>query len=917
MRTPNEESSGAGWPPFFPSDLGGAPRTFSTRGLILWLVVIGIAVGLFVLVSVGRNFYSDWLWFENLNYTGPFWTIVSTRVVLFLLGSVAFAAIFLVNVLVAHRISGREISDFLPEDVFRWVRGLTLIALVVLTIILGVVFGAVTSSQWNLYLKFGSQVPFGKADPIFGQDISFFVFSLPALRFLQEWLIGAVIVSALAILGVYFISFSLRGASFSLTGVVRVHLTLLGFLAMILFAWGHWLDRYELLYSPEGAVFGATYADVNARLLGLTILIVIALLVGVILLVSVFVAGTERLPVIGIVVWIGGTFVLGSLYPGFVQRFQVLPNEFALEEPYIKNNIAFTREAFGLDRVEERTYPGAERVTPADLAANPDTVKNIRLWDTRPLRDTLNQIQFLRLYYEFLDVDIDRYTTGNEYRQMMVGARELDPARLSPEAQTWINQRVQYTHGYGVTMSPVTEFTTDGRPTFVVKDIPPAGDISVKRPEIYFGERTQHWVIVNSNTAEFDYPTKEDIPVYTRYQGQGGVTLNSFLRRLLFAWQFGDINILISGEITPESRILYSRDIRERVSKIAPFLFLDRDPYMVVSEGALWWIQDAYTYTDRYPYSEPSQAGLNYIRNSVKVLINAYDGFVIFYIADPSDPIVQTYQRIFPTMFLPLEQMPEDLRKHIRYPEDMFRIQSLHYLRYHMRDSRVFYNKEDLWSVPSEVFYGAQQPVEPYYVIMRLPGEAKEEFFLIMPFTPSNKPNLVGWLAARNDEPNYGKLLVFLFPKDRQVDGPSQVEARINNDPDISREFTLWGQQGSRVIRGNLLVIPIGQSVMYIEPIYLQAENLAFPELKRVIVATSEKVVMRPSLQESLAATIGVSPLSPAAAAPARPAGPPASGSASSTRKNLEDLLEVVKGLQEQMGKLDEAIKRLLQQASP
>jgi uncharacterized membrane protein (UPF0182 family) len=437
----------------------------------------------------------------------------------------------------------------------------------------------------------------------------------------------------------------------------------------------------------------------------------------------------------------------------------------------------------------------------------------------------------------------------------MLSARELSAEKLTGEAQTWVNRQLLYTHGYGVVLSPVNEVTIEGLPVLVIKDIPPVGDFNIERPEIYFGEKTNDYVIVKTKTEEFNYPMG-DSNVYGHYEGKGGVSLDSFIRRLVYAWQLGDFNILISGELTPESRVLYYRNIRERVNKLAPFLELDGDPYLVVMDGRLLWIQDAYTTTDRYPYSEP-HGDINYIRNSVKAVIDAYDGSVIFYITDPEDALIQTYQAIFPDLFVPAGQIPESLLVHLRYPEYMFSIQTEVYQTYHMHDARVFYNREDLWSVPREIYFGSEQPMEPYYVIMRLPGEEKEEFLLMLPFTPANKKNTISWLAARCDGENYGKLLAYRFPKEEWVDGPSQVENRIGQDTVITEQLALWGRGGSRVIRGNLLLIPLGESILYVEPVFLQAEAGGLPELKRVIIAAGERIVMERTLKESIAAIFG------------------------------------------------------------
>jgi uncharacterized membrane protein (UPF0182 family) len=564
----------------------------------------------------------------------------------------------------------------------------------------------------------------------------------------------------------------------------------------------------------------------------------------------------SRWPLYGIVGWLVVSIIVGGIFPSLVQRFQVQPSELAREMSYIEYNIQFTREAFALDRIEEQSFPAEDAPTPQDIAQNNVTINNIRLWDPRPLKDTYNQIQSIRLYYDFNDVDIDRYIIDGNYRQVMLSARELSAEKLAGQAQTWVNRKLQFTHGYGIALSPVNEVSSDGLPELLVKDIPPVGDFNIEQPQIYFGEKTNDYVIVKTKTQEFDYPMGDE-NVYGRYQGKDGVSLGSFIRRVVYAWQLGDLNILISGELTPESRVLYYRNIRERVNHLAPFLELDSDPYLVVMDGRLLWIQDAYTTTDRYPYSEPIGGGLNYIRNSVKAVIDAYDGNVTFYIADPEDALIRTYQAIFPNLFVPAAQMPESLRVHIRYPEDMFNIQASVYQTYHMRDARVFYNKEDLWAVPKEVYFGSEQTMEPYYIIMRLPGEEKEEFLLMLPFTPVNKNNTIGWLAARNDGENYGKLLAYLFPKERLVFGPSQIENRIQQDTVITEQLALWGRGGSRVIRGNLLMIPLGKSLLYVEPVFLQAETGGLPQLKRVIVAAGDQIAMEPTLKESIVAIFG------------------------------------------------------------
>ncbi|HUT67758.1 MAG TPA: UPF0182 family protein, partial [Dehalococcoidales bacterium] len=641
-----------------------------------------------------------------------------------------------------------------------------------------------------------------------------------------------------------------------------------------LFAWGYWLGIWEMVYSKRGVVFGASYADIHAKLPAQWILLAVVVIFMGVILVSIF-KRKLRWPLYGIAGWVVAAIIVGAIYPALVQRFQVQPNELVRERPYIEYNIDFTRKAFGLDRIDEQAFPAESSPTAQDIARNEVTINNIRLWDHRPLKDTYNQIQSIRLYYDFYDVDVDRYVIDDDYRQVMLSARELSAEKLAGEAQTWVNRKLQFTHGYGVVLSPVNEITTQGLPNLLLKDIPPVGAFEIKRPQIYFGEKTNDYVIVKTDTQEFDYPRGDD-NVYGRYEGEGGVSLDGFFRRLVYAWQFGDLNILLSSELTPESQVLYYRNIRERVNHLAPFLQLDNDPYIVVIDGRLFWIQDAYTTTDRYPYSEPIGGGLNYIRNSVKAVIDAYNGDVTFYVTEPDDALIRTYQAIFPDLFVSADMMPDAFRIHLRYPEDMFNIQSTMYRSYHMRDARVFYNKEDLWAVPREVYAGQEQAMEPYYVIMRLPGEEMEEFLLMLPFTPVNKNNTIGWLAARCDGDNYGKLLAYYFPKGEWVDGPSQIENRIGQDTVITEQLALWGRGGSRVLRGNLLLIPLGKSILYVEPVFLQADAGGLPELKRVIVVVGEQIAMAPTLMQSINAIFGTeAPLPEPIPEPPAPSEPP------------------------------------------
>jgi uncharacterized protein len=564
------------------------------------------------------------------------------------------------------------------------------------------------------------------------------------------------------------------------------------------------------------------------------------------------------LPIGAAVAWAGITVVGGGLYPASVQRFTVQPNELERERPYIERNIEATRNAFGLGEIDERPFPANQEVTQPEIEANSETVNNIRLLDVRPLLDTYGQIQTFRPLYEFLDVDVDRYEINGVDRQVMISARELSSGRLPTDAQSWVNQRLQFTHGYGLVMSPVNEVVQEGLPSFFLKDIPVDGDLQVTRPEIYYGEEPDHYVIVKTKAQEFDYQTGDAV-AQNVFEGEGGASLGSVINRLALAWEFGDINILISGSLTSESRILFRRNIKERVQTIAPFLTLDKDPYLVLADGRLFWIQDAYTTTDRYPYSQPSAEGYNYIRNSVKVVIDAYDGTTTLYLVDQNDPIIQTYAKIFPDLFTPLDQMPDSLRQHLRYPEDLFLAQLNNYRLYHITDPVARYNQEDVWNFPTELFgeNTSPVPVQPYYVIMRLPGETKEEFVLIMPLTPARRQNTIAWVAARSDGDNYGKLVTFRFPTDSLVFGPQQVESRIDQDPAVSSQISLWNQSGSRVIRGNLLMIPIGNGNLFVEPIYLQAETSQLPELKRVVVVNGNRIAMEPTLERSLEVVFG------------------------------------------------------------
>ncbi len=820
------------------------------------LMIVGVLVLLVAVAWVAKSVYTEWLWFGTLGYTSVYMKILLTRVGLFAVAAVVFAALFAGNIALASRLSPKGNADPTTQSVLPYLQRFNRAAVVAITLFLSLMFGVAAQANWELVLRFFNGQSFGVADPVFFKDVAFYVFSLPFLSLIRGWVLTAVIFSLLAAVAVYAIAYSSRGKRFDFARPVLTHGGVLIVAVALLAAMSYWLGIWDLVYSPRGAVFGAGYTDMHAQLPAQWILVGATLLLGV-LIVLALIRRKVRWATYGLGLWVVLSIVVGQVVPGLMQRLQVQPNELQLETPYIEYNIEATREAFGLTMIEEQAFPAEPMPTVQEIQDNELTIRNIRLWDHRPMLDTYTQIQSIRTYYDFIDIDVDRYVIDSEYRQVMLAARELSKEKLPSEAQTWVNRTLQFTHGYGIAMSPVNEVRAEGGlPVLWIQDIPPTGIMDIERPQIYYGEKTDDYVIVGAQAQEFDYPMG-DSNVYGSYEGAGGVPIGSILRRALYAWELSDFNVLISGQMTGDSKLLYHRDIIERAHHIAPFLSVDDDPYIVVLDGRLVWVLDCYTTSSRYPYSEPLEGGINYIRNSVKAVVDAYDGTVDFYVVDQEDPILQTYEAIFPDLFQPVEAMPEGLQEHLRYPLDMFSIQSAVYRSYHMRDARVFYNKEDLWAVPKEIYSGAEQPMEPYYVIMRLPGEEEEEFLLMLPYTPANKNNTIGWIAARCDGENYGRLLAYLFPKERLIYGPSQIENRIQQDTVITEQLALWARGGSRVIRGNLLVIPIGESNIYVEGVFLQADAGGLPELKRVIVAAGDEIAMERTLAESLSAVFG------------------------------------------------------------
>ncbi|MDF0591361.1 UPF0182 family membrane protein [Candidatus Methanocrinis natronophilus] len=807
---------------------------------------------IFILVFSGQIAYimTEWRWFATLDYSSVYGTMITTKIAIFLVSAVAFAAVTLANM--------RLIAD--RPRYLSWI-----------VILISIFFGITAQYGWERVLLALNAQTFGMTDPLFGNDIGFYVFTLPLIWSLWHAIFAAVMINLAITAGTYVYLHADRlilgpeerdyaEIAKSIPQRALAHVTaLLGILAL-LFSARYLLDRYEILYTGGGVVYGAGYTDVFAKLPFLYVFAAVALVSA--LLLFAFAAGkrSPKIP-LAIAVLVVGAGAVGTIYPMVIQQYSVAPNELTMERPFIAHNINYTRLAYGIDDVVVRDFEVDYNLTAADIRRNPETIENIRIWDWRPLLSTYKQLQEIRLYYEFLDADVDRYVIDGRKRQVMLAAREISTDRLPDQAKTWQNLHLFYTHGYGIAMSPVNTATEEGLPEFFIKNIPPESAVGrIDRPEIYYGEGRKDYVIVNTSVLEFNYPMG-DQNVYTTYAGTGGVVLDPVMK-VLMAYRHMSPKILLSKELTPESRILIHRNILERARTVAPFLAYDRDPYIVLADGRLFWIIDAYTISDRFPYSEPT-GRFNYIRNPVKVVIDAYNGTVDYYVIE-DDPIIRAYEAIFPDLFKPIESMPESLQAHIRYPIDLFRVQAGIYQSYHMTDPRTFYNREDAWETPMEIFQGRRQPMDPYYVIMNVPEtEVGEEFVLIQPFTPRTRNNMVGWMAAMCDPPNYGKILVYRFPRGQLVFGPMQIEARIDQSTEISEQLTLWDQMGSTVIRGNLLVIPVENSLLYVEPLFLRADIGELPELRRVIVAYGNRLVMEESLEVALGKIFDLAPAAP------------------------------------------------------
>jgi len=903
-------------PPGGPRDGEGAGGTGGAGRQIAIMVIVPVVIGLFFLASAGLDLWTDALWFKSIGFDSVFWTRIGAQVALFIGALVLGLVVLLGNLWLAGRLGPadgtgggaiRSIVDRINEAAeasgtgrSRTSQGfgargageprvitfepetmpdlgpLAVAMLAVGAVLAALVIAASVGAAWETVLLWQHRVPFSPVasvvttDPIFGRDISYFLFELPFLRLVQGLFNGLLIAALVLALGRYLVSASRGGLVFATP--VRLHLAVLGALLLLSVAFGYQLDKLELVYSTRAAATGVSYTDFHAQFFAFDALTVISGLAAALLVGG---ALTRMIWPLGLTIglWLVASIVIGRLYPEAIQRFTVIPNEFAQEQPFIANNIAMTRLAFNLDGWENLPFRGEAPITQALVDTEKDTFTNARLWDYRPLNDTLDQLQTVRKYYAFTDVDADRYPIAGAERQVWVSGRELALEQNST-AVGFTNQRIIFTHGIGAVMTPVNEVVNEGQPKLFIGNLPPVstdGAPTITEPRIYFGERNSSYVVTGAQLNEFDYPTGEgDVSgaagTETRWTGTTGIPLDTTLQRLLFAARFKDLDLLISDQLTNESQLLFHRSLNDRLGEIAPFLRFDKDPYLVIDgEGKLVYVQDAYTVSSAFPNAQAfdpttlpgtglGHDPIDYIRNSVKITMNAYDGTMHFYIADPADPIVRAYAGVFPDLFEPLDSMPSGLREHLRVPEELFNVQTRMYGRYHVTDPQQFFRTDDLWTVPQSQGDPSTQklPSEAYYVIMRMPGEAKAEFLLLQPMVPKGRPNMIAWMAARNDAPNYGDTRVYRFPAETSVFGPAQIEARIDQDPIISQQITLWNQSGSAVIRGNLIVVPLGDSLIYLQPVYLQSTSSSFPEFRRIVVASPRSVVWGRTLGEAV-----------------------------------------------------------------
>lgn len=890
--------------------------------LIMFLIIVGTMDSLV-------RFSTDYLWFQELGYTATFLTKLMATIKIGLPVLLISSLVFFFY-LRALRARYEQVSGVLPEKDAR--RTITK-GLQTGSAVLGLIYSYLfVSSLWFDWLSFINRTQFGKGDALFNMDISFYFFVLPLLKgFLS---MGLILLFMLVVLTVAFMLLlanipkassddhvydlnefrarhdirTILNRNIFANAIIKIGI--LGSLALVLISFTNVINVYDLVYSPRGAAFGASYTDVTVALPGYWILAAVSL-VGAGLFLYGALKRQWRFMVIGPAVLLVAAVGIG-MTEAVVQKFVVDPDERSKERTYISRNIKSTQEAFNLNNIQTVEFPAEETLKASDIKANADIIKNIRINDYKPLKMTVNQLQGIRLYYEFNDVDVDRYTIDGEYRQVFIAAREMNQEKL--EQKTWVNSHLQFTHGYGVALAPVNEVTPEGQPVLMIKNIPPVAsskDLTIKRPEIYFGEFTNNFIIVNAREKEFDYPKGSD-NVYVNYEGPAGIHLN-LLNRVLFSIREKTLNPLISNALNADSRIVLNRNVLQRAQAIMPWLTYEQDPYIVINEkdGKLYWIIDAYTASNRYPYSQPHASGVNYIRNSVKVVVDAYSGKMDYYIYDKKDPVVLTYQKIFPGLFKTAEEMPAELAAHVRYPKGLLDIQADIYKKFHVTNPDVFYNGEDIWDVAREKYMQEQMQVEANYVMFRIPGEKEMEFILNIPFTPKDKSNMNALLMARNDGEHYGKIFMYKFPKDRLVQGPQMLESRIDQDTAISQQLSFWDQKGSAVLRGNLMPIPINNSIIYVEPVYLQSSGeRSLPEMKRVVVSYGDKVVMEENLQKALDRIFGTEKPKEAAAAPPTAPG----GTVPAISSETQVLIDQAKGLIDSSAKSIEQLKQVLDQ---
>jgi uncharacterized membrane protein (UPF0182 family) len=856
-----------------------------------WLfLVVGAIVFLGILLSGLTGFYIDLLWFREVRFSSVFWSVFWSRVVLGLTFGTLFFLLLAANLFIVRRLTPRyrpispdqEIIERYRVTIEPYAR----LLIPAFAALIAILVGIAASAQWETFLLWrsaGTDGNFGLLDPQFSRDPSFYIFILPFQKFVQGWLFSALVGVTVITAAAHYLTGGIRlqAVGEKVTPQVKAHLSVLLGLIVLVKAWGYWLGRFDLLVSPRGVVTGASYTDVNAQLPALTLLVFIAIACAVLFLVNIRFRGWA-LPVLGIGLLALTSIVAGAIVPTVVQRLSVDPQEFQREQVYIERNIEATRQALGLDRIElSRTSVGAE-VSAEEVAANQPTIDNVRLWDPVIIRETYENLQRIQPYYVFPDVDVDRYEIDGERRVVMISAREVSQDGIPGGGSTWQNRHLFYTHGYGAVASPVNTVTSEGQPVFELADIPPPADAGIeldpdKGAQVYYGENSDvPYVVVGTQMNELNYPASGGQEVVeTTYTGEGGIPLGGYFRRLVFSYRYRDVNLLISGLINRESRILINRDIEDRIKKAAPFLMYDHDPYAAIVDGRLVYILDAYTTTDLYPYSERVDLGeategeltgrVNYMRNSVKAVVDAYDGTVSFHVVDDGDPLIRVWRSAFPDLFA-TEPPPASLREHFRYPENLLQVQSLQFANYHVTQPRTFYSKENFWAIPTDPIspQGSPRDLRPYYVMIKLPGETEEEFVLFTPFTPFDRPNMIAYLAAKSDPDTYGELVAFEFPSGDPPDGPQQVFARINQNAEFARERTLLGQQGSRVVFGNLFVVPIDDAFLYVQPVFVRSNQTnAIPELKRVVVVNGGTVALGDTFPQALAASLGQGPPPP------------------------------------------------------